>query len=151
MTKPYDLILSWSPRVLSVLRIVTAFCYIQHGTAKLFGFPHIPTFDTLQLFSLLGFAGILEVVGGALLILGLFTRPAAFILSGEMAVAYFMAHASQGHVLSPLLNQGEPAVLYCFIFLYLSVAGGGAWSFDAYRAGHHLADRAAARSTSQGA
>jgi putative oxidoreductase len=129
-----DLFVSWSPRMLSVLRIVTAFCFIQHGMAKLLGFPHVASFDNLQVFSLIGLAGILELVGGALLILGLFTRPAAFILSGEMAVAYFMAHASQGHVLSPFLNQGEPAVLYCFIFLYLAVAGPGPWSLDAYRA-----------------
>ena len=83
--------------------------------------------------SLIGFAGALEIAGGVLLLLGLFTRPVAFILSGEMAVAYFMAHAPQGHFFTPALNQGEEAVLYCFIFLFLSVAGGGSWSIDAIR------------------
>jgi putative oxidoreductase len=127
---------TWSPRLLAVLRIVTAFLFIQHGTAKLFGFPYVAFFDDLNLLSLTGFAGILEVVGGALVILGLFTRPTAFILSGEMAFAYFMAHAPQGPVLSPMLNDGESAVLFCFIFLYLSVAGSGAWSVDrAWRRG----------------
>ncbi len=118
----------WSPRLLSVLRIVTAFLFLQHGTAKLFGFPHVAFFDELSLFSLIGFAGLLEVVGGLLLVLGLFTRPVAFILSGEMAFAYFIGHAPKGVI--PLLNGGEPAILFCFIFLYLAAAGGGAWSLD---------------------
>lgn len=118
----------WSPRLLSVLRIITAFLFLQHGTAKLFGFPHVAFFDELSLFSLIGFAGLLEVVGGLLLVLGLFTRPVAFILSGEMAFAYFIGHAPKG--LIPLLNGGEPAILFCFIFLYLVAAGGGAWSLD---------------------
>jgi putative oxidoreductase len=122
---------TWSPRLLSVLRIVTALMFLQHGTAKFFGFPHVAGFDNLQIFSLLGAAGVLEIVGGVLLLIGLFTRPVAFILSGFMAVAYFMAHAPQGFY--PLLNQGELAVLYCFVFLYLSVAGGGAWSADVAR------------------
>ncbi|NUU35217.1 DoxX family protein [Pseudomonas sp. C2B4] len=118
----------WAPRLLSVLRIITAFLFLQHGTAKLFGFPHVAFFDELSLFSLIGFAGVLEVVGGLLLVLGLFTRPVAFILSGEMAFAYFIGHAPKG--LFPLLNNGEPAILFCFIFLYLVAAGGGAWSLD---------------------
>ncbi len=118
----------WAPRLLSVLRIITAFLFLQHGTAKLFGFPHVAFFDELSLFSLIGFAGVLEVVGGLLLVLGLFTRLVAFILSGEMAFAYFIAHAPKG--LFPLLNNGEPAILFCFIFLYLVAAGGGAWSLD---------------------
>jgi putative oxidoreductase len=118
----------WAPRLLSVLRIITAFLFLQHGTAKLFGFPHVAFFDELSLFSLIGFAGVLEVVGGLLLVLGLFTRPVAFILSGEMAFAYFIAHAPKG--LFPLLNNGEAATLFCFIFLYLVAAGGGAWSLD---------------------
>lgn len=118
----------WSPRLLSVLRIITAFLFLQHGTAKLFGFPHVAFFDELNLFSLIGFAGVLEVVGGLLLVLGLFTRPVAFILSGQMAFAYFIGHAPEG--LIPLLNGGEPAILFCFIFLYLAAAGGGAWSLD---------------------
>jgi putative oxidoreductase len=121
---------SWRPQALAVLRIVTAYLFIQHGTAKLLGVPHQAMFDGLQLFSLAGLAGVLELVGGALVLIGLFTRPTAFVLSGFMAVAYFMAHASQGHVLSPLLNQGELAVLFCFVFLYLVFAGPGAWSVD---------------------
>jgi len=124
---------AYTPRALSVLRIVTAYLFIQHGTAKLLHLPHVAMFDSLQPLSFFGFAGILEIVGGALVLLGWFTRPAAFILSGEMAVAYFMAHAPQGNVLSPMMNQGESAVLYCFIFLFLSAAGGGAWSVDAAR------------------
>jgi putative oxidoreductase len=116
-----------------LLRIVTAFLFIQHGTAKFFGIPSVFP-ETIGLFSLLGLAGLLEAAGGTLLIIGLFTRPVAFVLSGEMAFAYFMAHAPQGHVLSPILNQGEPAVLFCFIFLYMAFAGAGAWSVDAARA-----------------
>lgn len=119
----------WAPRLLSVLRIVTALLFIQHGTAKLFGIPHIAYFDNLQLLSLMGFAGVLEVMGGLLVLIGWFTRPAAFILSGQMAFAYFMGHAPQG--LLPILNQGEPAVLFCFVFLYLAAAGAGPWSVDA--------------------
>jgi len=80
-----------------------------------------------------GIAGVLEIVGGGLLLIGLFTRPTAFVVCGEMAVAYFIAHANQGHVLAPILNGGEVAVLFCFIFLYLAVAGAGAWSVDAMR------------------
>jgi putative oxidoreductase len=123
---------TWTPRALALLRIATAFLFIQHGTAKFFGIPPVP-FEPVSLLSLIGFAGLLEVVGGALLIIGLFTHPVAFVLSGEMAFAYFMAHASQGHVLSPIINQGESAVLFCFIFLFLAAAGAGAWSVDAAR------------------
>jgi putative oxidoreductase len=124
---------TWAPRALAALRIVTGYLFLQHGTAKLLGVPHVAMFDHLSLFSLIGLAGVLELVGGALIVLGLFTRPAAFILSGEMAVAYFMAHASHGNVLLPTLNEGEAAVLYCFVFLFLSVAGAGAWSVDSMR------------------
>ena len=124
---------TWRPRALAVLRIVTAYLFIPHGTAKLLGAPHVPMFDGLQWISLMGLAGFLEVVGGALLLIGLFTRPVAFILCGFMAVAYFMGHASQGNALLPMLNQGEPAVLYCFVFLYMVFAGAGAWSVDAAR------------------
>ncbi len=117
---------AWSPKLLSVLRIITAFLFMEHGGMKLFGFPapmgHIP------LFSLIGLAGVLEVFGGFLILIGLFTRPVAFILSGEMAFAYFMAHAPDGFW--PVLNHGEPAVLYCFIYLYFASVGGGAWSVD---------------------
>jgi putative oxidoreductase len=122
---------TWSPRLLSVVRIMTALLLLQHGTAKFFGFPRFEPFDNLQFVSLLGAAGVLELVGGALMLIGLFTRPVAFILSGFMAVAYFLAHAPQGFY--PMLNQGELAVLFCFIFLYFSVAGGGEWSVDAAR------------------
>jgi putative oxidoreductase len=124
---------AWSPRVLSVLRIVSAYLFLLHGTAKLLGFPHVAMFDNLQLMSLIGLAGVLELVGGLLLLIGLFTRPVAFVLSGQMAVAYFMGHASKGAVLMPLLNQGDAAVLYCFVFLYLVFAGPGPWSVDAMR------------------
>lgn len=123
----------WRPRALAVLRIVTGYLLIPHGSAKLFGAPHVQMFDGLQLVSLLGLAGILELFGGALFLIGLFTRPVAFILCGFMAVAYFMGHASQGNVLLPMLNRGELAVLYCFVFLYFVFAGAGAWSVDAMR------------------
>ncbi len=126
---------SWRPQALGALRIVTAYLFIPHGTAKLFGVPHLAMFDGLQLVSLVGLAGILEVFGGALLLVGLFTRPVAFLLSGFMAVAYFMAHASKGNLLLPLLNQGELSVLYCFAFLYFVFSGAGAWSVDAWRNG----------------
>jgi putative oxidoreductase len=125
---------AWTPRALAALRLVTAFLYLQHGTAKLLHIPHEPIFDQLPVLSLIGFAGMLEIVGSALLLVGLLTRPVAFILSGEMAIAYFSVHARQGHFFMPALNQGEPAVLYCFIFLFLSIAGAGAWSVDAHRA-----------------
>lgn len=121
----------WTPRILGVLRIIIGFLFLQHGTAKLLGTPHVAMFDGLQLVSLMGLAGVLELVGGALILLGLFTRQTAFILSGEMAFAYFMAHAPHGFL--PILNQGELAVVYCFVFLYFSVAGGGAYSIDAAR------------------
>ena len=118
----------WTPYLLGLLRIITGFLFLQHGSAKLFGIPNIAMFDGLQLISLMGLAGILELVGGTLILIGLFTRPTAFILSGQMAVAYFMAHASNGFL--PILNQGELAVLYSFVFLYFSVAGAGAFSVD---------------------
>jgi putative oxidoreductase len=124
---------TWTPRALAVLRIVSAFLFLQHGTAKLLGFPATPGGGGVALASLPGVAGLLELVGGGLLLIGLFTRPVAFVLSGEMAVAYFLAHAPRGHLLSPSINQGEPAVLFCFIFLFLAVAGAGAWSADSAR------------------
>ena len=124
---------TWTPRAQALLRIVTAYLYLTHGTSKLLGMPHVANFDNLRLFSLIGFAGILELVGGVLLLIGLFTRPVAFVLCGEMAFAYFMAHGSQGYVLVPMLNRGELAVLYCFVFLFFAAAGAGAWSVDAMR------------------
>lgn len=112
---------------MSVLRIVAAYLFLLHGTAKFFSFPMSMGGAPEGLMLV---AGILEIVGGILLILGLLTRPTAFILSGQMAVAYFMAHASSSNVLFPLANHGESAVLFCFVFLYLAVAGGGAWALD---------------------
>ena len=120
-------------RALAILRIVSAFLLIQHGTSKLFGFPHVAYFDNLQIFSLMGAAGIIEFVGGLFLLAGLFTRPVAFVLSGELAFAYFIGHAPKGHFLSPMLNDGESAVLFCFVFLFLAAVGAGAWSVDAHR------------------
>ena len=120
---------TWSPRILSVLRIMTGLLFLEHGTAKFFGFPAVEFLAGTPLFSLSGIGGVLEIVGGLLLVLGLFTRPAAFILSGEMAVAYFLAHAPSSFF--PILNQGEAAILFCFVFLYLAFAGGGPWSLDA--------------------
>ena len=124
----------WRPRALAVLRIVTAYLFFWHGSAKLLGIPHQAMFDGLQLMSLMGLAGILEICGSVLLLIGLFTRQVAFVLSGFMAVAYFMAHASQGNFFWPILNQGEGAVNYCFVFLYFVFAGAGAWSVDNFRA-----------------
>jgi putative oxidoreductase len=124
---------SWAPYFLSVLRIFAAFLFIQVGTAKLFGFPApvMPDGGTAPLTSLPGIAGFLEAFGGPFLLVGLFTRPVAFLLSGEMAFAYFLGHAPQGFW--PVLNQGALAVVYCFLFLYFSSAGGGPWSLDAMR------------------
>jgi putative oxidoreductase len=121
----------WRPRVLSVLRIVAGLLVLQYGTAKLLGWPAVKMFENLPWLSLFGVAGMFELIGGALLVLGLFTRPVAFVLSGEMAAAYFIEHFPRGFF--PLLNHGELAVGLCFTFLYLAVAGGGAWSLDAMR------------------
>jgi putative oxidoreductase len=121
---------TWAPRMLAVLRIMAALLFLEHGTQKLFGFP--PSANPgPALFSLYGLQGVIELVGGVLLALGLFTRPVAFILAGNMAVAYFMAHAPKSFF--PMLNGGDAAILYCFVFLYLFVAGGGAWSLDGVR------------------
>ena len=118
-----------APHLLSLFRAVAALLFLEHGTAKVFGFPHLAMFDGLPLLSLYGIAGIVEIVGSTLLLLGLFTRPVAFLLSGEMAIAYFHDHAPAGFF--PILNDGEEAVFYCFAFLYLAAAGGGRWSLDA--------------------
>lgn len=128
MTNSKSFYAKWAPRLLSIMRIVIAFLFMQHGSQKLFGIPAAPQGGLPPLLSLLGIAGILEFFGGLLILLGLFTRPVAFILAGEMAVAYFKVHLPQGFW--PLLNRGELAALYCFVFLYLAVAGGGIWSID---------------------
>jgi putative oxidoreductase len=121
---------AWSPQLRSVLRMAAAFMFIQSGTMKLFAFPmRMPTGGTAPLTSQMGVGGTLEVFGGALLFLGLLTRPVAFILAGEMAVAYFQFHSPKNFW--PIINGGQPAVLYCFIWLYLSAAGPGPWSLDA--------------------
>ena len=120
---------TWEPHVLSLVRIVVGLLIMEHGTARLFGFP--PGSAHPAVFQLLWFAAVIETFGGALVAIGLLTRPAAFILSGEMAVAYFLAHAPRGFF--PMLNRGDPAILYCFLFFYFFVAGGGAWSLDRHR------------------
>lgn len=122
-------IAAWTPQVLSVLRIVAALAFMQHGLMKHFDFPAAMEGAPDPLPAMVALAGWLEIVGGALLALGLFTRPVAFVLSGMMAVAYFTAHAPQGFY--PVLNGGELAMLFSFVFLYLAFAGGGPWSLDA--------------------
>ena len=121
----------WGPRMLSVLRILASLMFLEHGTQKLFGFPSPMNGTGPAAFTLIWFAAVLEFVGSLLLLAGLFTRPVAFILSGEMAFAYWMAHAPRS--LFPVLNGGDAAILYCFVFLYLAVVGGGAWSMDQAR------------------
>jgi putative oxidoreductase len=119
----------WAPRVLSLLRIVVGLVLLQYGLAKLFGWPAVKMFEDLPWLSLFGVAGMFELVGGTLLILGLLTRPVAFILSGEMAAAYFIEHFP--HSFFPIKSEGDLAVVLCFTFLYLAFAGGGPWSLDA--------------------
>ena len=121
-----DRLSTFAPQALAILRIVTALLFIEHGTQKLLGFPESqfsPAFG-----SLMWFAGLIEIVGGVLVLLGLFARPAAFVLSGQMAVAYWMAHAPQSPF--PVLNGGDASILFCFVFLYVFVAGPGTWSLD---------------------
>jgi putative oxidoreductase len=121
------------PYALALLRIVAGYMLLLHGTSKVLGVPATGHAGALDLQTLSGWSGILELAGGALVLIGWFTRPAAFILSGEMAVAYFVGHASHGNALLPTLNRGELAVLYCFVFLFLAVAGAGALSIDGRR------------------
>lgn len=133
MTTPYIIARwpTWAPQLRSVLRIVAAAIFILSGTMKLFAFPAgvPPDGGTVPVMSQMGIGAILEVLGGGLVLLGLFTRPVAFILAGEMAVAYFQFHAPMGFW--PTMNGGIPAILYCFFFLYFSAAGAGPWSLDA--------------------
>lgn len=119
----------WSPVLLSVLRIVAGLLFLQHGCAKVLHIPNQPMFAHLQLMSLLGIQGLIELIGGGLLTIGLFSRAVAFILSGDMAVAFFMAHFPKNWL--PILDGGDLAVLFCFTFLYLCAAGPGPWSLDA--------------------
>lgn len=122
---------AWAPRLLSVLRIASALLLLQHGTAKILKFPVVASLAKIDLTSMGGIAGFFELIGGVLLLAGLFTRPVAFILSGMCAVGYFMAHATRGFY--PILNGGELIALYCFVFLYIAAAGPGPWSVDARR------------------
>jgi putative oxidoreductase len=121
----------YQPQLLSVLRIVAGLLFLEHGTSKLLHFPHVPMFD--HLIPLLIVAGVIELLGGLLLTLGLFTRIAAFICSGEMAVAYWMTHVGGSGIFWPVLNGGEAAILFCFVFLYIAAAGPGPWSIDGER------------------
>jgi putative oxidoreductase len=118
----------WAPRVLSLLRIVAALLFIEHGTQKLVGFPAAPASGFPEMLSLLWWQAIIEIVGGVLLLVGLFTRLTALILAGDMAFAYWIVHAPKGFF--PALNGGDAAVLYCFVFLYIACAGPGPWSLD---------------------
>ena len=129
----FDRLSHWSPQVLSVLRIMTALLTIQHGTQKFFAFPPSEWFpEAPALFSMMWIAGIIELVGGILILVGFLTRPVAFVLSGFMAAAYFIGHAPNGFF--PVSNGGDAAILYCFIYLYIVFAGPGAWSVDGARA-----------------
>ncbi|SER31072.1 DoxX family protein [Sphingobium sp. YR768] len=131
MTNTTSSITIWTPRILSIFRVVTALLFLSHGIVKLFGFPAGAAPGQVPLFTLFGLAGVLELAGGFAVMLGIFTRPIAFLLSGQMAVAYFMVHLPMGFY--PVLNMGELAILFCFNFLYLAFAGAGAWSIDAKR------------------
>ena len=118
----------WVPRVLSLLRIVAALLFIEHGSQKLFGFPAPAASGAPATFTLIWYAAVLEFFGGLLLLVGLFTQAVAFVLSGELAFAYWIAHAPRSPF--PIVNDGDAAILYCFVFLFLAAAGGGAWSLD---------------------
>jgi len=124
---------AWSGHIFAALRVITGLLFLAHGTAKFFTWPAIPYFpEPVALFSLMGAAGVLEIVGGILVALGLFTRLTAFILAGMMAAAYFMAHAPASFF--PIQNGGELAIMFCFVFLYLAAKGAGPWSIDVSRA-----------------
>ncbi len=132
MQKTSDFAVEWAPRLLSVLRIVAALLFLQHGMQKMFGFPVPPPTGLPAMLTLGWYAGAIELVGGVLLLVGLFTRPVAFIMSGEMAFAYWIAHAPRNTF--PIVNGGDLAILYCFVFLYIAFAGAGAWAVDRARA-----------------
>jgi len=128
----FDRLSQWSPQGLGLLRVVTALLTIEHGTQKYFAFPPSEYFSSAPaVFSLMGVAGLIELVGGFLILIGLFARPAAFVLSGFMAAAYFLGHAPQAFF--PASNMGDAAVLFCFIYFYMIFAGSGAWSVDGAR------------------
>ena len=131
MDKFNKMLAGFEPKVLSIFRIMTGLLLFQFGAAKLLKIPVVAPFDKVEAFSQYGYAGMLELVLGGLLILGLFSRLAAFILCGEMAFAYFLGHFPKGFI--PLLNGGNAAILFCFACLYLTCAGGGPWSLDAMR------------------
>lgn len=133
-----DTLVRYTPYALAALRIVTALIFMEHGTQKLFGFPAPPQSGQPALLSLSGIGGIMEFVGGLFILVGLFTRPVAFLLSGEMAVAYWLFHAPQSFF--PVLNGGDAAILYCFVFLLLVFTGPGAWSVDGMRGRAGLGD-----------
>jgi len=120
---------TWAPRVLSLLRFMSGLLFLQHGTAKYLNFPHVAAFDSMTWSSMIGLGGIVELITGALLTVGLFTPVAAFLASGEMAIGYFSVQAPLSFF--PIVNRGELAVLWCFVFFYLAFAGGGPWSLDA--------------------
>jgi putative oxidoreductase len=123
---------TWAPRITSLIRIGAGYMLFIHGTAKLFGTPHVAAFEHLQVMSIFGIAGIIELVFGALVLLGLFARPAAFVASGLGAAAYLVGHvAPKGHFLLPILTGGETAILYAFVFFLLFLYGPGPWSLDA--------------------
>jgi putative oxidoreductase len=122
----------WAPRLRAALRIISALLFLEHGLVKVIGFPADAAPGPQALLSFFGIAGLIETVGGVLLLIGLFTRPVAFLLAGEMAVGYFMVHAPAAFY--PAINGGDAAILFCFVFLYLAAAGPGAWSLDEMRA-----------------
>jgi putative oxidoreductase len=121
----------WAPRLLAALRIISALLFLEHGLVKVFGFPAGAAPGQQPLSSFFGIAGLIETVGGVLLLIGLLTRPVAFLLAGEMAVGYFLVHAPLGFF--PAVNGGDAAILFCFVFLYICAAGPGAWSVDEMR------------------
>ena len=122
----------WGPRLLAALRIMSALLFLEHGLVKVLGFPPGAAPGPQEFISFFGIAGLIETVGGVLLLIGLFTRPVAFLMAGEMAVGYFVVHAPGGFF--PAINGGDAAILFCFIFLYLAAAGPGTWSVDEMRA-----------------